>query len=356
MDIKYSLIDKTIHHLSFDSKLLTSTLNDIESFIYSKYYSKIAIKKPIFITSLPRAGTTVLLTSLYSSKKVKSYTYRNMPFIMNPILWSNFNKNFGRERKSVLRAHNDGMYINYDSPEAFEEVIWKYFYSEKFSSSSLPIWTDNDMTFSHFLKEEIRKLLYSQGNSYENIRYLSKNNTNIARIQFLQKMFPDSIILVPFREPNSHIYSLYTKHNLFKELHSSDPFSLRYMADIGHYEFGKLHRPIQFPSFKERTSELSAETIDYWYIYWISAFNYLKGFNNIHFLCYEELCRNPEYNVEKLFNFLDLKVNEEELNQATSLIHSAPVHMLPTRSISTNLKAEAESLYQTLIYKCIFHH
>ena len=40
----------------------------------------------IFITGLPRSGTTSLLNFLYSSNQYASLTYRNMPFVLSPNL------------------------------------------------------------------------------------------------------------------------------------------------------------------------------------------------------------------------------------------------------------------------------
>ena len=49
-------------------------------------------------------------------------------------------------------------------------------------------------------------------------------------------------IIVPFREPVAQASSLLTQHTRFLTMHREHEFTRRYMADIGHFEFGLLHR------------------------------------------------------------------------------------------------------------------
>ena len=55
-----------------------------------------------------------------------SLTYQDMPFILSPNIWSKLNKNSIVIDKQE-RAHNDGIKIDTNSPEAFEEIFWKTF-------------------------------------------------------------------------------------------------------------------------------------------------------------------------------------------------------------------------------------
>ena len=89
----------------------------------------------MYITGLARAGTTILLNTIYSSKKFASYTYRDMPFIISPNLWNIVSKRI-KSKKSVLRKHNDNILINLDSPEQFEEVFWNLKNSQNYNFKS----------------------------------------------------------------------------------------------------------------------------------------------------------------------------------------------------------------------------
>src|SRR5690606_32429756 len=88
--------------------------------------------------------------------------------------------------------------------------------------------------------------------------YCSKNNANIARLSYLLKTFPECRIVVPIRRPESHAASLLRQHQNFLKLQADDNFVLRYMRDIGHFEFGQIHKPIQFPGFKLEQYDLNS--------------------------------------------------------------------------------------------------
>jgi len=47
-------------------------------------------------------------------------------------------------------------------------------------------------------------------------RHLSKNNLNIARVQWLRRRFPRAAIVVPFCEPLRHAASLLEQHRALR--------------------------------------------------------------------------------------------------------------------------------------------
>ena len=54
----------------------------------------------------------------------ETLTYRDMPFILAPLLWDKISRPLRKAGEKVERAHGDGMMVSFDSPEAFEEVVW----------------------------------------------------------------------------------------------------------------------------------------------------------------------------------------------------------------------------------------
>ena len=95
-------------------------------------------------------------------------------------------------------------------------------------------------------------------------RYLSKNNNNYKRIDFLTSTFPNSLILIPIRSPIDHSHSLHTQHLNFCNLQKKDSFVLRYMNYLGHNEFGIDHVPWSNPiNYK------NLDDINYWLEQWI---------------------------------------------------------------------------------------
>ncbi|WP_075501821.1 sulfotransferase [Candidatus Pelagibacter communis] len=80
--------------------------------------------KCIFITGMPRSGTTILTQTLSKHEDFGSYVYSDLPFTKIPFLWSKFKKIYYHKNESLERIHGDGLKIDLDSPDAFEELIW----------------------------------------------------------------------------------------------------------------------------------------------------------------------------------------------------------------------------------------
>ena len=58
---RYSKLDRALHQLAFNSYPFQAAVSTLEDRLFSKRLSAIDIKNPVFITALPRAGTTLLL-------------------------------------------------------------------------------------------------------------------------------------------------------------------------------------------------------------------------------------------------------------------------------------------------------
>ena len=88
----YSKLDRALHKLAFDSSPLQDILGDMEEGLFARQWREIAIENPIFITSLPRAGTTIVLETLYRISNLATHTYRDMPFILTPVIWQKLSR------------------------------------------------------------------------------------------------------------------------------------------------------------------------------------------------------------------------------------------------------------------------
>ena len=95
------------------------------------------------------------------------------------------------------------------------------------------------MTFTQDDKDTQKKFknyIELINHKYQRTRYLSKNNQNIRRLELISKIFPLSKILIPFRNPIQHAYSLLSQHKKFIEDSKKDKFISNYMKWIGHTE------------------------------------------------------------------------------------------------------------------------
>ena len=311
----YSFTQKSLHNLILGNKFILRSLYDLEKIFFSKNIEDIKHNHHIFITSLPRSGTTILLNYIFSSQNFSSLTYRQMPFILSPNIFSKIN--FFSSNIKKERAHTDGILYNLDSPEAFDEIF-----------------------FNLFDEEEISRELYNFINLVLNLnnkkRYLSKNNSNYKRIKLIQNLLPNSLFLIPMRDPSQQAYSLFKQHKNFLKLQEKDIFVLKYMNYLGHFEFGKNHKPWFKPN---KFHDLNDHNywLEQWLIFYKKIFNEYKNDSSCIFIKYENLT-NESYlkdltkklKIENLGdNFfsnkkkdIDLNFDVELLKESTNLYNS----------------------------------
>ena len=117
---EYSRIQKFLHDFVLSNRLVNRSLFELEKIILSNK-KEIKNQTHIFITSLPRSGTTSLLYFLFLSDEYGSLTYKNMPFVLSPNFSKLLNKN---NIKSKERFHADGINFDNNSPEALDEIFF----------------------------------------------------------------------------------------------------------------------------------------------------------------------------------------------------------------------------------------
>ncbi len=346
-----SAVDRFFHVLAFSHPAVLKTVSRFEDRVMPG--GAVADDTaPIFVTSLARGGTTALLQALHATPGVATHTYRDMPFLTAPVLWKRLS-GFGGKRwvPKHERAHQDGIQIDLDSPEAFEEVLWKLFWPERFEKEQLEIWrTDcRNPEADHFLRDQMSKVARVRASEmtkapHEALRYCSKNNNNIARIPYLLAAFPDCQIVVPVRRPDCHAASMLRQHQNFLQLHRKSDFSRRYMRDIGHYEFGLLHKPFLFPGFE--VGRYDPVDISYWLYYWVCAFKFVLSYRqNCLFVVQDELREDPSKAMGRLLSTLQLTARPEGYS---GYFHSSPD--VSSAAIGSGpLHEEAQEIYRRLL-------
>ena len=280
----YSWLEQKFHKLALSSQFMREVTFDFES---TNIAPSSETGDHVFITGLARSGTTILLNALYKSNIFASLSYADMPFVLAPNLWSkiSFNK---KNLELKERAHGDGIKVSTDSPEAFEEVFWKTFAE-----------VDSDE-----LEEKFRVYVGNIVHRYKKERYLSKNNQNIKRVELIASIFTQSKILIPFRDPIQHSYSLLTQHEKFIKDSRINKFISEYMKWIGHTEFGPNYIPIQNQNLNFPNDLEINHWIEQWFLTYSDSFQSLKNKRNVYFISYEKLCSSKDYwfQIQKLVN------------------------------------------------------
>jgi hypothetical protein len=347
---QYSALDRLLHRIAFSSIGAQVSLADIEDRIYATQLADVSINSPVFVTALPRAGTTIVLNLLYESGQFTSHTYRNMPFVMCPLIWSRIFDSLGPNDKSAMeRAHGDGINISVDSPEAFDEIIWSHYWRQNYADDHIQPWHIEDKPeFLEFYKSHIRKLLLLTGRA-DRVRYVSKNNLNIARLSYLRETFPDSISVVMFREPLQHAASLLKQHINFLDLHRKDKFAKDYMRGIGHYDFGENLLPVNFAAWLSRSKRSEATTLLFWLEYWTACYQSIlkESPPDMVLISFDELVRNPVAVLAKLAEHLKMQ-QPEKLVELHASLHTPRPHLPEDSDIPRPVIAKALELYERL--------
>ena len=66
---KYSFLEKLIHDFCLGNNFVKRSLYEVEKILFYKKDKNFVNKNHVFITGLPRAGTTAILEFIFSSKK-----------------------------------------------------------------------------------------------------------------------------------------------------------------------------------------------------------------------------------------------------------------------------------------------
>lgn len=348
---RYSVLDRVLHRLAFKTYAAQISLANIEDKVYAKQLALCKIDRPVFITALPRAGTTLLLECCATLQEFASHSYRDMPFVPIPCLWNRFSATFRKIGESRERAHGDGMLINFDSPEALEEVLWKIFWRRHYCNDRIIPWQGEDnIEFEEFFRNHMRKIIFlRRGKDASAARYVSKNNLNIARIAILHRLFPCSVIIVLFRQPLQHAASLLKQHRNFIRIHKKDSFASEYMRAIGHYDFGENLCPVDFAGWFDERKAKHSDSLAFWLEYWVASYKHLLKDNTgfLHFLSYEEFCDSPERGLQLFANVIESRSPDALISQA-SCIHQAKLQEVDIANVSTSLIHEADHVYAQL--------
>ena len=350
-EVNYSTLDRLMHRLAFSGSIQRAAA-DIEKKAFSSKYLPYQAQRPVFITSLPRAGTTLMLNALNRFPSLAAHTYRDMPFVMAPMLWSMSSRKFRQKSQSRERAHKDGVQVNYDSPEAFEEILWRAFWPDKYRDNKIMLWTsdDEDEEARDFFCEHFKKIvaLRCPGRTSDG-RYVSKNNGNLARLDLIPILFPDASIVVPVRNPVDHAHSLLNQHRNFSRMQQDNSFVQRYMEDIGHYEFGTLHRPIDFPQVDTFLEGKDPLTLDYWLAYWASAFNFVAArVDKLILVSYEEFCTRGREALVELCHRLGVG-DEDAMADAAALFRHPPPTKDDEEVRDRDLLEQAHAVHKELL-------
>lgn len=291
-DSQYGPLDRFLHRMALHYLSVAEMSFDLDQAMVRTDPQAIAGRRHVFVSGLARAGTTVLMRRLHASEQFRSLTYRDMPFVLAPNLWSRIGGASRRHVEAAERAHGDRLVVDLDSPESLDEVFWRVFAGDEYlKPDRLVPHAPTDAVVAKYVRY-VNAILASDPAGRG--RYLCKDNNNILRLGAIRRAFPEAVILVPFRNPFSHAESLRRQHAQFCALQAQDRFAQDYMTWLAHHEFGLGHRRFRFGAAEPTGA--GPESLGYWLSLWIETYSWLERTRppSAHFVCYEDLCADPQ--------------------------------------------------------------
>jgi hypothetical protein len=304
-------------------------LGRFETSYFLEELDAITIDRPIYVTSLARSGTTILLELLAEHQETGSMLYKDYPFVYMPMFWDILLRLTQKTDYALKeRAHKDRIMVSPNSPEALEEPLWMYFFPDTHNPHINNVLTPKKQNhaFNTFYQSHIQKILKIRNKS----RYLAKGNYNILRLEYLQSIYPDAKFIIPIRDPISHIASLVKQHALFCEEEHKNPDILEYMTQIGHFEFGLDCRPNNLNN-TEVVKEILAYwrsdfPIEGWALYWHEMYSYILNLllknkslmKHTILIFYDDLCHKSEDTLKRLYQHCELEIESLTLQEQSA--------------------------------------
>ena len=342
-------IAKLIHQ--FPS--VADTLHKLESQWLRKEVENLGIDRPIYVTGFARSGTTITLEMLSHYPDIATHRYLHMVLPYAPHWFQNLANHVPLMTKPVERLHKDELLVTRDSPEAVEEIFWQRYFPDTIDElkSSILDSNTNHRTFEQFYKKHILKLMFNQNAT----RYAAKNNYNVTRLEYLQKIFPDVKFLIFVRNPFNHIASLAKQDMILRELEFNDPRLLDWTKIIGHREFGSAKFCINLDNTKtiQIIRELWKHKQTYtkgWAIYWNAVYSYIhKKLESSHALKnaslivrYEDLCESPGKTIDNILDHIQV---DRDTFRTTRILYCNRLHK-PTYYKTKYSASEQEDIIQ----------
>lgn len=305
-------------------KKLSYKISQIETLLSRNEIDKLEVDRPIYIAGLARAGTTIVLEMLSKHPFLASHRYRNFPMPYFPHRFSRIVDQSRFFTKPRERVHKDGIIVTRESPEAVEEIFWQDFFSNNHNENVSNVMSGaiSYPHFERFYRDHIRKLLINRRCP----RYLAKNNYNITRLEYLNRIFPTVKFLLIIRNPVNHIASLIKQTELFMAMEEENPLLMDWHRLTGHSEFGHYQTCINTGNdeiiHKIRSLWKNQETyVKGWAHYWAQIYDYVINLleansdvkNATLIVRHEDLCDNPAETIDRILEHTELPLTNFEI-------------------------------------------
>ena len=113
------------------------TLHTLEFSRKKKSLEAMSVDRPIYVTGLARAGTTITLEMLSQHPDVATHRYLHMVMPYMPRWIQKIADKTPLMLSPTERVHKDRIMVNRNSPEAVEEIFWQRFFENSLDEEQL---------------------------------------------------------------------------------------------------------------------------------------------------------------------------------------------------------------------------
>ena len=306
---------KNTYFLKNKFKNIFDTVVKLEDLFFRE--KDVNLKNPIFITGMPRSGTTLLTHILHDTKKYGSFLYKDYPFPELPLFWNKFNDLYYKNGEDQKRIHNDNLLVNKNSPENLDEFIWKRLFQNH--HKEFDSFLDENFSNTEFENNYIRsikKILFVRKKN----QYLAKNNYIIFRIKYLLKFIPSAKFIVCIRNPNDTCYSLEKIHKRFIDVNKIKEYK-NFEKNFLHYEFGNSRRNPEISDESQKVNSLWKMNKEFegYMLQWISIYEFIiKNYRDLFgkkilIFDYDRLKNDYSKEIKKISQFLNIDLDTKYL-------------------------------------------
>ncbi|OFZ39298.1 MAG: hypothetical protein A2504_08015 [Bdellovibrionales bacterium RIFOXYD12_FULL_39_22] len=281
-----SIVDKTI-------------LAAIEKWKFSQDFSFIKIKKPIFIVGLPRSGTTMLydLLCVHQNAAYITNSINAFPEEICAIEWlrKKLSLNISGER-----FFKDSIEVDFGSPSE-PHMMWGKWFGRDVDSLFWDEKRIKDLSETKVLeiKNDIKKILFCFGG--EEKRFICKYPVIQTELKIVQDLFPDAHFIHIVRDGRQVANSLIKLHKMANE-------------QIKRIKHPTVKYIVPYPRVKklqEYVEHYGAESVECTARVWEDAISLVeetkKELSHFMEVRYEDILKNPQIEMEKIFAFSDLE-------------------------------------------------
>ena len=143
---------------------------------------------------------------------------------------------------------------------------------------------------------------------------------------------------------------MHRQHERFLQIHEEDDFMRDYMEAIGHHEFGKGLKPVNFGGWLQ-DSPPDPGDLEFWLRYWTAAYRFVLEHTGegTCLISYRRLTNEPEMALSQSADTLSLPQNL--LRSQSDRLRSPRSHQVNEDDVPARLREEAYGIFQQLDQK-----